>query len=169
MALINEGGKLLLQNGVLASGAACCCAPPQCECSRSTIASILASVSGTYTLDSSFPCAGSYAIPEVSATTLFTFPFAFKTGSPVTFELAGGATAEAQPYLFCEAGSDPKLFRVDLVVTHPGCQGGGFSGLGSILFPPSIVTGGTCRPISFSGMYEESGMRMELSWTFTQV
>jgi hypothetical protein len=36
MALINEGGKLLLQNGALASGSGCCCGGA-CECATSQI------------------------------------------------------------------------------------------------------------------------------------
>lgn len=35
MALIIQGGKLLLQNGALASGAGCCCGSP-CNCNNET-------------------------------------------------------------------------------------------------------------------------------------
>lgn len=33
MALVNQGGSLILRNGALATGQACCCSPP-CSCSQ---------------------------------------------------------------------------------------------------------------------------------------
>jgi hypothetical protein len=32
MALVNQGGSLLLRNGALATGQACCCGPQACDC-----------------------------------------------------------------------------------------------------------------------------------------
>ncbi len=43
MSLVNQGGKLLLTNGVLASGAECCCAKP-CDCGS---CSLTLTVNGT--------------------------------------------------------------------------------------------------------------------------
>lgn len=69
MALINQGGKLLLQNGALASGSGCCCGGSPCECALPYPAGTVVTANFTITLkDGMTSCAPGEYVKQIMMT-----------------------------------------------------------------------------------------------------
>ncbi len=118
MALVNQGGSLLLQNGALATGAGCCCNDcPGCwrvlfKCRYGTC----------FGFDNPFPDGGSSDVFEVKFTEVGTF------------------CTEAQAQAFIDDANPADFYCAPFTMTGPDLFGQGFTDCqlteGPTLIPP---------------------------------
>lgn len=156
MALVNQGGSLLLRNGALATGAACCCS----KCSGPCPTGVSECAPGCGCKDSqcvpcSGPCDGENPCPEgcvcvngecVSGCVCFTGYEVEITYPEVTCPEAGGGVSYHPPFTF--GGS------YYFVSEDP-------SGGGCLL---RIAGGATCA-VESEGVYTECTCVKEWAWT----